>query len=262
MAAAGPARSGRLDDASGDTAGERRGERFDLAAIAPQPWKNGAGITREIAFGGPSTAAFDWRLSVADIDRDAPFSAFPGIDRCIVLLQGGGMRLRAHDQSVDHALTETLAPFRFAGEIALDASLAAGPSRDLNVMTRRGAWRSDVSVLRDQGAVSRAGLALLLCVAGHWRVDGARLAPMQGWVFALQPDPQRPAHPLPSTGSAPERREHLPAAPTSAAAHDTRVVRLQPEHQPGEPAARWRPEAGQPSAPAVLVVHLHPDRPR
>ena len=82
--------------------------RFDLRGIAPQPWKNGAGLTREIAFGGASAADFDWRLSVAEVVRDAPFSAFPGIDRCITLLRGAGMHLRAVDGSMDHALTTPL----------------------------------------------------------------------------------------------------------------------------------------------------------
>ncbi|HEY9239438.1 MAG TPA: HutD family protein, partial [Burkholderiaceae bacterium] len=49
--------------------------RIDLREIAPQAWKNGAGLTREIAFGGPGAADFDWRISVAEVARDAPFSA-------------------------------------------------------------------------------------------------------------------------------------------------------------------------------------------
>ena len=114
-------------------------ERIDLRTIARQPWKNGAGLTREIAFGGTSSPSFDWRISLAEVERDAPFSAFAGVDRCIVLLRGAGMRLRsaagAIEPPIDHALTTPLAPFRFPGEVALDASLAGGPSRDFNVMT-------------------------------------------------------------------------------------------------------------------------------
>lgn len=145
-------------------------ERFELRAIAPQPWKNGAGLTREIAFGGASGTDFDWRLSVAEVERDAPFSAFPGVDRCIVLLRGDGMRLRSGDGRIDQWLTEPLAPFGFSGDVALEATLAGGPSSDLNVMTRRGVFHSDVSRHRDAAELRGGDVTLLLCSAGEWSV--------------------------------------------------------------------------------------------
>ena len=82
------------------------------------PWKNGAGLTRELAI-SPADASvddFDWRISVAAIERDAPFSAFPGVDRCIVLLRGAGMRLRSVDGAIDRRLTQAYAPHRFSGD--------------------------------------------------------------------------------------------------------------------------------------------------
>ena len=59
------------------------------------PWKNGGGHTTEIAAEPPGAgmASFAWRVSVADIAHDGPFSAFPGVDRTLVLLAGDGMRL-------------------------------------------------------------------------------------------------------------------------------------------------------------------------
>ena len=158
-------------------------ERFDLRTIAPQPWKNGAGLTREIAFGGPSAADFDWRLSVAEVERDAPFSAFPGIDRSITLLRGAGMRLRALDGSIDHALTTPLAPFAFSGDGALTATLAGGASTDFNVMTRRGRWRGEVSVQRDAAELPDADATLLLCCDGEWRIGAETLAPLQALLW-------------------------------------------------------------------------------
>lgn len=161
-------------------------ERFDLRAIAPQPWKNGAGLTREIAFGGAGGADFDWRISVAEVARDAPFSAFPGIDRCIVLLRGAGMRLRSVDAAVDHALTTPLAPFHFRGDVALDATVARGPSSDFNVMTRRGVFRSDVTCERSATEARGGDVTLLLCSAGEWQVgadEATSLAPMQAMLW-------------------------------------------------------------------------------
>ena len=185
-------------------------ERFDLRAIAPQAWKNGAGATREIAVGARTGNDFDWRLSVAEVERDAPFSEFRGIDRCIVLLRGEGMRLRAPDGTLDHALREPLVPFRFLGDLALEATLLGGACTDFNVMTRRGAFRSEVASRRDAFAVPAgpvaadacaapaASVTLLLCAAGTWhvRADGdATLAPLQAllWRAPTGPISARPA---------------------------------------------------------------------
>lgn len=161
-------------------------ERFDLREIAPQPWKNGAGLTREIAFGGASAVDFDWRLSLAEVERDAPFSAFPGVDRCIVLLRGAGMQLRSADGAIDHALTTPLAPFRFAGDVALAATLVDGPSSDFNVMTCRGVYRSEVSCVHDATTLSGGDLTLLLCCAGEWVTgtdSASSLSPMQALLW-------------------------------------------------------------------------------
>src|SRR5690606_32701791 len=101
-------------------------------------WRNGAGWTRQVhaeaaADGG---AQWDWRLSIAEIDVDAPFSSFPGIDRELVLLQGNGMRLRFDDGEV-HELLPPHERLRFAGERALFGELVDGPTRDFNLMWRR-----------------------------------------------------------------------------------------------------------------------------
>ena len=60
------------------------------------PWKNGAGRTTEIAVGDPKTASqeWSWRVSIADVDKDGPFSIFPGIDRSIVVIEGSGLDLQ------------------------------------------------------------------------------------------------------------------------------------------------------------------------
>ena len=179
-------------------------ERFDLRRIAPQPWKNGAGVTREIAVGpeGAATRDFDWRFSLAEVERDAPFSAFPGIDRCIVLLHGAGMRLRSAQGELDHRLDQALAPFHFSGDTPLSASLNDGPSSDFNVMTRRGAWVAEVSVLRSTFEPPAADVTLLLCCEGEWSVDAASpetLRPMQALLW--REPPPRMGVSLQATGS-------------------------------------------------------------
>ena len=116
------------------------------------PWKNGAGRTTEIAVHPPGTAidAFAWRISVAEVDRDGPFSRFPGIDRTIVLLEGAGMRLSGG--ALDAELTTAFVPHAFSGDDAVDCTLVDGRIRDFNAMFRRGSTRGNVTVVRGEAA--------------------------------------------------------------------------------------------------------------
>lgn len=118
------------------------------ADFHPMPWKNGAGRTTEIAVhpAGAALDAFEWRISIAEVERDGPFSRFPGIDRTIVLLDGGGMRLRSDRGDTD--LTTRFLPHAMSGEDAIECTLAAGPCRDFNAMFRRGRARGRVVVVR------------------------------------------------------------------------------------------------------------------
>ena len=103
-------------------------------------WRNECGWTREIHRHPEGTADWSWRASIAEIDHDAPFSAFPGCDRELVLLAGEGMRLVFDDAEGG---TVTLNPphdrLRFAGERALHAELVDGPTHDFNLMWKRDA---------------------------------------------------------------------------------------------------------------------------
>lgn len=107
-------------------------------------WRNGLGWTREIVR-VPDDDVFDWRLSIAEIEQDADFSSFAGIDRELVLLSGNGLRLRFGDGRVLE-LRPPHGSARFAGEDDVDGELVAGPTTDFNLMWRRDAiaaslWR-------------------------------------------------------------------------------------------------------------------------
>ena len=103
------------------------------------PWKNGGGSTTEIAAGpeGASLETFDWRISMAQVASDGPFSDFPGIDRTLVVINGHGMVLTHWKQRARDAFTRNRA-VRFAGDTPTGARLTDGGITDLNVMTRRG----------------------------------------------------------------------------------------------------------------------------
>lgn len=109
------------------------------------PWKNGGGVTHEIARSDESGEP-DWRISLATIDRDGPFSDFTGYDRTIVPLDGAGFELSFDDGRVV-VLERAGVPFRFAGEGNVQCRLLGGRSRDLNAMTRRARWQHDVTAI-------------------------------------------------------------------------------------------------------------------
>ncbi|MDR0227427.1 MAG: HutD family protein [Burkholderiaceae bacterium] len=155
--------------------------RFDLNRVAASPWKNGGGSTREIACWPPGAdmEAFAWRISVATIAQAGPFSAFAGVDRQIMLLDGDGVHLRG--EGIDHVLGDPWRPFAFSGDVALDCSLLGGTSTDFNVMARRGRWQAQVAVRDGRTEAGRTGAGLCMVLRGGWLADGASLAPGQGW---------------------------------------------------------------------------------
>jgi environmental stress-induced protein Ves len=145
---------------------------FSMAKLPVSLWKNGGGITREIVCQPPGTDAFNWRVSIAHISKDGPFSPFPGIDRIITLLEGGGVWLRTPDGSIDHRLEAPLQPFAFPGEAAIDGKLLLGACDDFNVMTNRATCRADVIVCRETQPLPASDAGVLLSLRGDWLVQG------------------------------------------------------------------------------------------
>ena len=105
-------------------------------------WRNGLGWTREI-LRVPDTGEWQVRLSIAEIEQDAAFSAFPGIERELVLLRGQGLRLRFADGAV-HTLLPPHDRVRFAGEAEIHGELVDGLTHDFNLMWRRDALEAEL----------------------------------------------------------------------------------------------------------------------
>jgi|SoiMethySBSTD1v2_1073268.scaffolds.fasta_scaffold00642_14 uncharacterized protein len=100
------------------------------------PWKNGGGTTTEIWKQVSPAGEVLWRLSIADVASDGPFSEFPGIDRWIMVIEGKGMELAVEGQGV-HRLDRPFEPFAFPGDAKTDCRLIAGAIRDFNLMVAR-----------------------------------------------------------------------------------------------------------------------------
>ena len=107
------------------------------ADYACERWRNGQGWTREILRLPAEGSDWALRLSIAEIEQDAAFSPFPGVERELVLLHGNGVRLRHEDDRV----TDVLPPHgrvRFAGAERVRGELIDGPTHDFNLMWRAG----------------------------------------------------------------------------------------------------------------------------
>ena len=150
------------------------------------PWKNGGGVTMEVAVWPPRAGLddFGWRVSMARVESDGPFSAFPAVDRTLTLLSGEGMILSVEGYN-PFGLTLHSEPLPFPADVPAGARLIAGPSTDLNVMTRRGTFTHAVRRLIVSGQteiVSGADTLLLLCHSGpvELKLGGRseRLAPL------------------------------------------------------------------------------------
>jgi environmental stress-induced protein Ves len=135
-------------------------------------WANGGGWTTEI-IAQPSSAEWTWRLSVADVEVDGPFSVFAGVDRSIALLSGAGFVLKVGGRD-EQVIDTRFQPFRFAGDEATTCRLIDGPVQDLNLMTRRNSVsrRLDFVHIAPDSEIDVVDADVVVVVAGHVRVGG------------------------------------------------------------------------------------------
>lgn len=124
------------------------------AGYRRQPWSNGRGVTVELARAdGPD--GLIWRLSMATVAEDGPFSLFPGIERNLTVISGPGFHLQGDGIALD---ARPLAPVAFPGDVALAATQVTAPSEDFNVMTARALPRPEVAVITGNARIEAGGL--------------------------------------------------------------------------------------------------------
>ncbi|NEX60922.1 HutD/Ves family protein [Noviherbaspirillum galbum] len=143
--------------------------KLSASDFSVMPWKNGGGTTTQLAVHphGAGIDGFGWRVSMASVASDGPFSAFPGVDRSLAIVDGAGLRI-AGPAMPEQVLLPSSPVFRFQGEAEIHASLAGGPVTDFNVMTRRAQWRHALERIRLQGDLTLGGAdgALAFCLHG------------------------------------------------------------------------------------------------
>ena len=159
-------------------------------------WKNGGGETAEIAV-FPDSAGLDdfgWRVSMAKVAAGGPFSAFPGVDRTLSILEGEGIVLDIVGRQ-PVTLTDASTPYNFSADAATNAELLGGSITDLNVMTRRGRYAHRVTRYEVEQRLELpvgADEAILFCSASRLRIGGRGFEEELGLHDALMP----PRHPV------------------------------------------------------------------
>ncbi|MCY0920634.1 MULTISPECIES: HutD family protein [unclassified Streptomyces] len=158
----------------GGATGEGTTRIHRAADRSAAPWKNGGGVTREIAV-WPHDAdmdGFEWRVSLADVTADGPFSAFPGVDRVLTVVEGAGMDLTIAGERA--LLDRRFAPRHFPGDRPTDCRLLDGPVVNFNVMYRREAATAEVRVRTGDQALApeRGETLLVVALEGDAVIDG------------------------------------------------------------------------------------------
>lgn len=117
-----------------------------------KPWKNGGGVTTELALSPPGATLdnFDWRLSIARIDKSGPFSRFFGIDRTLAVISGGSVALHVEGQS-PVVLEPSSGYAAFPGDLYVYAEVSGAGSEDFNVMSRRGRCSHELACMELRG---------------------------------------------------------------------------------------------------------------
>ncbi|MDQ0867680.1 environmental stress-induced protein Ves [Arthrobacter sp. V1I9] len=123
-------------------------EIIRFADLKPQSWRNGGGVTRQLAThpkaASTQDGSWDWQVSIADVSKAGDYSPFPGMERVLTVIDGELLLLTV--DGAEHPL-EKYRAFRFPGGASTHASLPTGDIRNLNVITRTGSFKGFTSII-------------------------------------------------------------------------------------------------------------------
>lgn len=162
------------------------------------PWANGLGITAEICASPAAPEPWVWRLSIASVLEDGPFSLLPGVERHIMVVDGAGMGLTV-GRGPERRLEFAAPPMSFSGDAVTTCRLLDGPVSDLNLMVRRshGAGALLIEHMRAGRRFTETDLAgslphvaAVVVMSGEVRVGSAELSPFDA--LLLEPGEQMP----------------------------------------------------------------------
>ncbi|MEG3126041.1 HutD/Ves family protein [Sphingomonas sp. GB1N7] len=129
-----------------------------------QRWKNGGGVTRDIALfpADSDLDGFSWRLSIAEVVNDGPFSVFSEVDRHLAVLVG---RLLLEGIESSEPLGMASPPISFPGDRPVYGRIVEGPVHDINLMVRRSAFSGALRRLEGIDQVTASETTILVALA-------------------------------------------------------------------------------------------------
>ncbi len=158
---------------------------IERSSFVTARWRNGGGVTHEVAR-REANGRMIWRISIAEVERDGPFSLFTGYERILTVIEGNGMTLH-HTDSDRSVLAKPFEPVRFSGDAAIDGKLIDGPCRDFNLIFDLKYFEARLTVARAVEAVGVAGqsggMTGIYCVSG--RVTAASGQTVRAGSFAI-----------------------------------------------------------------------------
>ncbi len=123
------------------------------------PWANGLGTSYEVASDRNVDGVWTWRVAIAPVVLDGPFSVMPGVDRELVVIEGNGMVLEVDGESVKCLPGQVV---RFSGDSATCAQLVDGPVFDLGLMTVRDSVIGSMVVIAVAGDVNESDVLVAM----------------------------------------------------------------------------------------------------
>ena len=138
-------------------------------------WRNGMGVSWDIASDPPGVDDFSWRFAIARIDADVPFSNYPDVDRIFTLIEGNGLDLEFEGHR-SLAVHRRFVPHPYPCDVPTFCHLRDGPCCALNLFTRRGRWRAAADILSSGAEIAHTGPILLFALQDAADVNGHALA--------------------------------------------------------------------------------------
>ena len=142
--------------------------RFDIAECPQTPWKNGGGMTRMLAARDDDGETL-WRLSLADIQSNGPFSTFPGLQRVLTIVAGDGIDLNGEGGTLQ---ARPWQPLPFSGDLELDSKLVGAESQAFNLMFDGARLSAQVAALSPGETDLPDATNVIFCGKGRVAVSG------------------------------------------------------------------------------------------
>jgi environmental stress-induced protein Ves len=121
------------------------------------PWANGRGTSFEIASDRNDVGEWTWRLAMAPVSEDGPFSRIECVNRFLAVIEGNGMVLSVDRKKIQ---CQPMHVVRFRGDAITAAALTEGPILDINLMVRRNETEGEMTVVSESGTISRASIVV------------------------------------------------------------------------------------------------------